>query len=209
MTSASWLLRGSGLAALYRARADLVPPDMRATFRGGMAAVLLLHYTRSPVGPYHELLYVGGFFSGGGGTHPRVTHILVDSPDSLRAGRDLWGLPKELAHFDWKDGFVRVEQQGQLVAEFAWHACGPRLPALSAPIPKAGRTLAQLWAGEVRLTRPQAVGQVRPARLSHKLVNPALFPDVERPLLTLALSEVRLRFPPAEVGQEESGHSGR
>ncbi len=210
MISAPWSLRGRGLVALYRARAELVPPDVRATFRGGVAAVLLLSYERSPVGPYHELLYIGGFFDVGGALHPRVTRILVDSPASLEAGRDLWGLPKALARFDWHDKFVRVERAGHLVAEFAWHPFGPRLPALSAPIPRGWRTLVQPWSGETRFTSPQAVGHLRLARLTHALVNPALFPDVgERPLLTLEISDVRLLFPKAKIGHEKSGHSGR
>ena len=202
MTSTPWHLRACGCAVLYRARADLAPPGRRAAFRGGAAALLLLRYRDSPVGPYHELLYVGGFFAENGAVRPSVTRILVDGEASARAGRDLWGLPKELARFDWQDGFVRVEQEDRLVAEFAWRAFGPRLPALSAPVPRAWRTLAQPWQGRTLFTGPRAAGWLRPARLTRALVNPALFPDVggQRPLLTLAISDLRLLFPAARVG---------
>jgi hypothetical protein len=32
---------------------------------------------------------------------PTITHIWVDSPASLAGGRELWGIPKELATFDF------------------------------------------------------------------------------------------------------------
>lgn len=168
---------------------------------------MLLDYTSSPVGPYHELLYVGGFFEHSGHLFPSVTRILVDRAASREAGRENWGLPKELADFRWQDGFVRVEQGGVFLAEFGWEGLGPQLPAATCPLPTRWRTLAQPWAGEVLFTAPQATGRLRLARLSQALIHPALFPDVgfERPLLTLQLTRFELTFPPARRLAQQAG----
>lgn len=163
---------------------------------------MLVNYAASPVGPYRELLYVGGFFKERGRVRPSVTRILVDSAASLTAGRAYWGLPKELAHFAWEERYVRVTQGGRLLAEFGWQAGRGELPVSTAFIPAFLRTLAQPWQEGVLFTTVGAAGRVRFARLSHALVNPALFPDVtpHKPLLTLEVAHVRLRFPPAVNG---------
>ncbi|AFZ66902.1 hypothetical protein [Deinococcus peraridilitoris] len=200
-TDRRWSFHGRGLLAFYRARADLVAPERRSHFRGGLSAVMLLDYHDSPVGAYRELLYVGGFFREAGLLRPSVTRILVDSDASVELGRRLWGLPKERADFHWEEHFVRVEQQGQLVAQFAWHALAwpVTLPVTTSFIPSALHTLAQPWASQVLLTTPRAQGQVRRARLDHVLVHPERFPDVAgaSPLLSLSVTAFHLQFPTA------------
>src|SRR5262249_51799684 len=42
-----------------------------------------------------------------------VEHIYVDSPESMRGGREIWKLPKELADFSWSREHVRVAQNGR------------------------------------------------------------------------------------------------
>lgn len=196
-----WSFHGCGLITLYRARAELVAPERRAHYRGGLSALMLLHYTDSPVGAYRELLYVGGFFREAGLLRPSVTRILVDSEASLEAGRQRWGLPKELAQFQWENRFVRVEQRGHLIAEFAWRdrASGPTLPVSTAFVPPVLHTLAQPWASRVLLTTPAVQAKVRLAQLEHALVSPERFPDVSRatPLLCLSVSAFHLQFPAA------------
>lgn len=196
-----WSFHGHGLITLYRARAELIARERRPHFRGGLSALMLLHYSDSPVGEYRELLYVGGFFREAGLLRPSVTRILVDSEASLEAGRRLWGLPKELAQFQWDDQFVRVEQRGQLVAQFTWQERAPRstLSVSTAFVPPALYTLAQPWSSQVLLTTPVAQGTVCLAQLRHALVNPGRFPDVSSasPLLSLSVRAFHLQFPAA------------
>ncbi|PYE53543.1 hypothetical protein DES52_10872 [Deinococcus yavapaiensis KR-236] len=163
--------------------------------------MMLVNYTSSPVGPYRELLFLGGFFESGGVVHPKVTRIVVDSEASARWGRRNWGLPKEVARFDWQGsdgqgGFVRVEQSGRLLGEFAWTEAGPSVPATTALIPARWGTLAQPCQERVLLTRPRGTGRVRFARLSHALVNPDLFPPLPTPLVSLRVTNFTMRFPP-------------
>jgi len=45
-----------------------------------------------------------------------ISHIYVDNPDSVAGGREIWGLPKELAEFTWEHGQksrIVVRQPGQ------------------------------------------------------------------------------------------------
>ena len=195
----AFVFHGHALIALYRARRDLVPVERQANFRGGVSAVMLVNYTSSPVGPYRELLYVGGFFREAGLLRPSVTRILVDSVASMNAGRTYWGLPKELASFTWEDNFVRVKQDGRFVAEFAWKPGRYGLPVTLSLIPPPLRTLAQPLGARTLLTTPGGAGRVQPAHLDSALVNPSLFPDVNgaSPLLTLAVPRFALHFPPA------------
>lgn len=182
-----WTLRGHGFISLFA-------PNEAAS-RRGLAATMLVNYLASPVGPYRELLYVAGFFEVGGLVRPRVTRILVDSEASAAWGRRNWGLPKEMAAFDWQDGFVRVEQGGRFLGEFAWTERGPSFPATTALLPTALGTLAQPWEGQVLFTRPEATGRVRPARLTHALVNPDLFPALAPPLVSVRVTHFAMRFP--------------
>jgi hypothetical protein len=49
----------------------------------------------------------------------RVTHIYVDSEASLEGGRAIWGLPKELAEFDWSEAGVTVTQGTRRICSVA------------------------------------------------------------------------------------------
>ncbi|WIA20797.1 hypothetical protein OEZ85_005157 [Tetradesmus obliquus] len=78
--------------------------------QGGMQTGLLtvIKYKNSFIGPYSELLFSPGKYDtaadcGGDGLQ-HVARIWVDSPFSQRAGRNIWGMPKELATFDWSTG---------------------------------------------------------------------------------------------------------
>lgn len=62
-----------------------------------------------------------------------ITHIYVDNPDSVAGGRQIWGLPKELAQFTWSlQGHpgVEVYQDQQLLCSLQsqWQLPGWRLP---------------------------------------------------------------------------------
>ena len=66
--------------------------------------VLLANYAGGTLA-YHELIvFRPGFV---------VSHIYVDSPESMRGGREIWRLPKELAEFTYSRSFVEVRQHGR------------------------------------------------------------------------------------------------
>jgi hypothetical protein len=65
-----------------------------------------VHCLCSPVGAYSELFFLPGLYmppcgSGAHGPYLSVQRIWVDSMTSRRAGRSIWGVPKEMASFKW------------------------------------------------------------------------------------------------------------
>jgi Acetoacetate decarboxylase (ADC) len=64
-------------------------------------------YESSPVGPYREWLIAPvtriGLRIGG-----CISHIGVDHEHSLRAGRAIWALPKQMSSFAWSEGCVSM-----------------------------------------------------------------------------------------------------
>jgi hypothetical protein len=82
----------------------VVPARVHPRRLGG---VLLADY-RSGILSYRELIV----FSRATTRGMVVSHIYVDSPESMRGGIEIWGLPKELAEFDY-DGRTFTERQGE------------------------------------------------------------------------------------------------
>ncbi len=105
---APWTLLGSAIQTLNlvdieRSR-PLIPPELDIisvwpgkTFGGVYAA----SYSLGSVLEYNELIIVAGLVSYSGRFGAWISHIYVDNPDSLAGGREIWGLPKELAEFTW------------------------------------------------------------------------------------------------------------
>jgi acetoacetate decarboxylase len=79
-----------------------VPPDVRYT-----AGTLT----------YNELA-VGPLVRRGARTGALAHHIWVDNPASLWGGRQLWGIPKQLAEFIWRKNTLSVNAAGQQIVTF-------------------------------------------------------------------------------------------
>jgi len=200
-----WRLRGRGFVFAYRfpeafarAHADAL---LREGYRGGPGAVMLVDYTESPVGPYRELLFLAGRFRAGAATAFTIPRILVSSDASVRAGRVNWGLPKELARFEWeREGGrrerVRVEDADGLLLEAVVERGVLPFPVICPPWPLPF-TLVQPWEDGAWLTTLRGAGVGRRARLVSLAVDGARFPDVRPfpPVAGLALDPFRLVFP--------------
>ena len=106
---APWHLRGVALCL----------PDVSR----GVAALCLVRYDESPVGPYRELARARLTKRG-----PHVYEMPVTLERSCIGGRQIWGYPKSLDDMTWTDGHAgRMEfRRGAKV----WRACafGPRFP---------------------------------------------------------------------------------
>jgi hypothetical protein len=71
---------------------------------------------------YHELIVFRPGFA--------VSHIYVDSPESMRGGRAIWKLPKELAEFTWSRTAVEVRQNGRVLLQARMRRREGRVPLL-------------------------------------------------------------------------------
>jgi hypothetical protein len=94
------------------------------TRRGG---ILLANYAGGTLS-YHELIVFSGLV---------VSRIYVDSPESMRGGRAIWRLPKELAEFDHSRTAIEVRQGGRVLLRAAIRRRRGRIP-LAIPGPAIG-----------------------------------------------------------------------
>jgi acetoacetate decarboxylase len=94
------------------------------TRRGG---IMLADYSGGTLS-YHELIVFRGLV---------VSHIYVDSPESMRGGREIWRLPKQLAEFDYSRTAVEVRQGGRVLLRAAIRRRRGRIP-LAIPGPAIG-----------------------------------------------------------------------
>jgi hypothetical protein len=106
---APWTLQGYALQTLHLVDIERVRPlipsefDIISVLPGKtLGGVYLSYYGAGSVLEYSELIVVGGVVSYSGKIGGWVSHIYVDNADSVAGGRELWGLPKELAEFTWE-----------------------------------------------------------------------------------------------------------
>jgi hypothetical protein len=86
---------------------------------GGDRLVLVVVRYREGTLSYNEV-FVGSVVRRGARVGLWVHGIWVDSPESLWGGRRIWGLPKQLATFTWRDrGLSMASEDGRLDVRFA------------------------------------------------------------------------------------------
>lgn len=131
---APWKLQGTALQTLRLVRIEkarpFVPPtlDIIALLPGRtLGVVAVAAYGPGSVLAYHELIVAPALARFGGRVGFWVSHIYVDSEQSIQGGRDIWGLPKQMAQFHWSadGGAVEVRQDEQMLCRL--HSPRPRL----------------------------------------------------------------------------------
>lgn len=200
-----WTLQGYAFQTLHLLDIDsvrpLIPSELQiiSIWPGKtLGGVYLSYYgTRSAL-EYSELIVIAGFVSYAGKFGGWVSHIYVDDSDSVAGGREIWGLPKELADFNWEDNQVTVRQGNRILCRlnynhqsFGWRQ---RLGASSFS------TL-----GSNILVFPAEL-EARLGLVSSKLKVPAESPfaglNMSQPLLTVHADQMQLKVDaPAVVGQ--------
>ncbi|MET7403816.1 acetoacetate decarboxylase family protein [Dactylosporangium sp. NPDC005572] len=194
-----WSLRGTMHVSVWVVPCSVVPPlpaalagAVRVVRLGARAVVGTAWVDYRPGGDlsYRELLAATLTRAG---ARPRVTisHIWVDSPDSRDGGRELWGIPKDLADLTVTD-----------VAATAWTGTGPiassavragaRLPFR---LPVAFR-VAQDLAGTAKVTPVRSTARYGTTRVTWDMAadGPLGFLSGRRPLLSLVATDFRMRF---------------
>lgn len=108
--SAPWHLKGCAYVSLhlvdYNKARSHVPSylDLVSVLPGyTVGGVYVSRYGAGSVLQYSELIVVPGLVKHRNTIGAWISHIYVDNPDSVAGGREIWGLPKEIAQFDWHD----------------------------------------------------------------------------------------------------------
>lgn len=209
---APWHLTGDGYILIYRfpesfvVKHGFLPP--KPAYWGGLGAVMLVDYNSSPVGPYHELLFIPGLFRRGVGLYYSITRIFVSTAASVHNGRENWGIPKDLAAFDVQKTGLRAErvivrQSDQIIADITLDRSALGLPALTGIVPGFLRTLLQIHEGRCYITTPGGRGTLQPAQLVSAQINSDFFPDFTRGHLLGAVTAqgFSLTFPEARISK--------
>ena len=99
-----------------------------------LAALVIADYRTGSTLRYSELSFMPALVRHGRRIGAWISAIWVDDETSLRGGRQMWGVPKEIADFSWEAvgdrTRVDVSAGGEQLATFAW----PR-PRRSLPMP--------------------------------------------------------------------------
>ena len=115
--AAPWQLYGTALQSLHAidlaTARQFVPVDFEIVpvLPGKTVGSLYLSiYGSNSTLQYHELIVAPALVRYRGKIGAWISHIYVDNPLSVAGGRNIWGLPKELADFTWRDRDITVSQ---------------------------------------------------------------------------------------------------
>lgn len=205
---APWNLKGRGIILLYKFPEDFVlkhgflSEEDKARYAGGLGATMIVDYESSDCGPYGELLFIPGRLHSEKGTANIISKIYVSSESSMVNGRANWGIPKELADFNFersnRSESVIVKRDGKTFFEARFSSGGLRFPVHTALIPFP---LSQNLDGRRFHTRYSGYGWGRLARIESMNIDAALFPDLTqaRPLVVMTIEDFRITFPVARI----------
>ncbi|MEV5597394.1 acetoacetate decarboxylase family protein [Streptomyces sp. NPDC052496] len=129
-----WHLTGHLWGGLFATESPPAPPPDLSPLPVRSLTVFVIRY-RAGTLSYDELI-VGTLARRGLRAGVYVHWIWVDDERSLRGGRRIWGVPKQLAEFRWEGPRVRVTDGQGLVAVLRLSAKGPSLPRI--PLPMTG-----------------------------------------------------------------------
>lgn len=125
---APWTLKGFAFQTLHLVdiaiASPFIPPGLAIVSAAPgktLGGVYLSQYGAGSSLDYNELIVVAGVVKRGSTIGAWVSHIYVDNPDSVAGGREIWGMPKELATFDWQAGArqVIVHQENQVLCSLS------------------------------------------------------------------------------------------
>lgn len=119
---APWTLQGYAMQTLHLIDIDavrhLIPSELEiiSLWPGKtLGGVYLSRYGPESVLEYSELIVIPAVVGYKGKIGGWVSHIYVDNPDSVAGGREIWGLPKEMAEFTWEKGERVTVRQGNRI----------------------------------------------------------------------------------------------
>ncbi len=114
---APWTLQGYAIQTLHLVNIDrvrpLIPSELAiiSVWPGKtIGSLYLSNYGSGSVLEYNELIIVPALVRYQSKIGAWISHIYVDNADSVAGGREIWGLPKELAEFTLEPEYASVHQ---------------------------------------------------------------------------------------------------
>ncbi|WP_312871850.1 acetoacetate decarboxylase family protein [Amycolatopsis acididurans] len=194
-----WDLRGHGYVSLWQVPVSALPPlppEVKPLSLLGRALVSTAFVDYLPGGllPYHELL-AGVLVRQGRQVGLTITDIWVDSPSSRAGGRELWGIPKELADFKLvhEPTFTGTATENDTVLADA-HV-RKLFGGVKLPVPVQG-TVLQTLNGALARTPVRANARIHLARSTWQVGGALSWLSGRRPFATITATDFDLRFGP-------------
>jgi hypothetical protein len=191
-----WDLRGQLHASAFLVPLSDVPVDLPPGCsavrigRFGVVGTAWVSYEPGGVLSYHEVMATL-LVRRGWRVMPTIVRIWVDSETSRDGGRELWGIPKDLATFDFAGArFAAADDKGAI-------ASGTVRPRLGLPgrWPVAFSIVQWLdGAAKVSPVRSRAGVSLSSARWSVEPAGPLGFLAGRRPLLSFSMRDFRMSF---------------
>lgn len=189
-----WVLHGRACLSVWAVPVTALPPlPVRAVAVFGRAVVGTAFVDYRPPGLAYRELVAAVLVRHGVRLGVSITRIWVDSPASRAGGRELWGIPKELAEFDWDRGLTAsARDAGGTIASVR---ATPRRRGLWLPVMTSTW---QAFGRGVARTPLRATASIAPLRATWD-VDPTgalswLRPH--RPLISVGVRNLRLKFGP-------------
>ncbi|NEQ32746.1 MAG: acetoacetate decarboxylase family protein [Leptolyngbya sp. SIO4C5] len=201
---APWQLIGTAIqtlqpVSLARSRSfipdqfDIVPIWPGKTLGG----LYFAQYVTGSTLTYQELIVISGLVRYAGKLGFWISHIYVDNLASVAGGRQIWGLPKEVATFTWRGEPLQVgaEQSAIALCELTAQVASPRLP-LQLPVAAFGQQLKQrLWFTAIARFQLQWLSAVQ---IQVPAASPFASLQLDSPWLTFRLKSLQLEVNPPQ-----------
>ncbi len=141
--SAPWKCSGEMWSGFFKSEVPRrLPADFKHILDPHIFIVTLIRYLDGTL-RYDELLFSTPAWLG---ARPGmyVNDIWVDDRASVWGGRRIWGLPKNLADFNWNESGVEISDDHGLITKITVDRSPSRIPLMWLPIPGFGH-LDQGW----------------------------------------------------------------
>lgn len=147
---APWEMTGQLWMGGFRLDTPIPLPDGLKAVDARLGLLTLVRYQSGTL-QYDELV-IGALVRKGWRIGIWVHYIWVDSLPSVWGGRRIWGLPKDMAEFNWNGNTVSVSDRDGAIASLEVDMSESRLPSIWIPAPGFGQldgdwifTNASMW----------------------------------------------------------------
>lgn len=206
---APWDLKGKGYIFIYKFKkmySDenfFVPDFLKGKYCGGFGSVMLVDYVESTAGPYQEFLFIPGKFKFEEKKLDTITKIYVSTLTSVENGRKNWGIPKELANFEFeqidkKNEKITIFVNDEKAAEFVIKSHSLKFPVNTKMLPFP---LIQQYENKKFFTNFFGKGKGRLSKVKEIFINKKYFPDISKckPIAVIKVEPFSITFPVAKV----------
>lgn len=207
-----WKLQGDAFLLNYWLTPSFIAQNkafnLHASRLGRMIQVMLVRYRQSPIGAYDELLLLDHPLFAEHKLHT-IPKIYVSTHSSVNHGQQLWGIPKELANFEWQEHGNDVQctihlphdLNNQIVIRCT-KASNPYLwPASSKILPASFLKIQQTHKHRLFQFSPSFHGTLTKLQSAEWLKTNGLFPDLSQAvyLPSFHVPNFELVFPEADI----------